>query len=104
MSQYPQYPQGPYSPMKSEHPQAQTVLILGIVSLFVAPLGFVAWYMGGKAKKQIAAGAPYNWGGSLKTGYVLGKVFGIITIVGYSLLILFWILYIAFFAWLMTQF
>ena len=42
MSQYPQGPQGPYSPMKSEHPQAQTVLILGIVSLFVAPLGFVA--------------------------------------------------------------
>ncbi len=82
MSQYPQGPQGPYSPMKSEHPQAQTVLILGIVSLFVAPLGFVAWYMGGKAKKQIASGAPYNWGGGIQIGYIIGLIVSILAIVG----------------------
>lgn len=93
MSQYPQYPQGPYSPMKSEHPQAQTVLILGIVSLFVAPLGFVAWYMGGKAKKQIAAGAPYNWGGGIQIGYIIGIITGILFIVGAVI----WIMAIMFF-------
>ncbi|WP_026926024.1 hypothetical protein [Granulicoccus phenolivorans] len=64
-----------------EHPQAQTTFILGIVGIFVGICAFIAWYMGGKAKKEIAAGAPYQWGGNLKTGYLLGKVFSIIYIV-----------------------
>lgn len=88
MSQYPQAPYGGYAPMNTEHPQAQTVLILGIVSLFVAPLGFVAWYMGGKAKKQIAAGAPYRWGGGLQIGYIIGMIVSILAIVGVVLWIL----------------
>lgn len=72
----------------AEHPQATTVLVLGIVGIFVGLLSFVAWYMGGKARKEIQAGAPYLWDGSLKTGYYLGKVFGIIYIMGIALWIL----------------
>ena len=64
-----------------EHPQAQTVFILGIVGIFVGIVSFIAWYMGGQAKKEIAAGAPYAFEGKLKTGYLLGKVFSIIYIV-----------------------
>ena len=82
MSQYPQgspqyYPGAPIR----EHPQTQTVFVLGIVGIFVGILAFFAWYMGGKAKKEIEAGAPYAWDGNLKTGYLLGKIFGIINIV-----------------------
>ncbi len=75
MPQYPMYGGQP------DHPQAQTVFILGIVGVFVGIIPFVAWYMGSQAKKEIEAGAPYIWGGNLKTGYLLGKIFGIIHIV-----------------------
>ncbi len=73
-----------------EHPQTQTVFILGIVGIFVGVCAFIAWYMGGQAKKEIEAGAPYAWEGTkLKTGYMLGKVFSIIYIVVVALYILF---------------
>ena len=71
-----------------EHPQTQTVFILGIVGIFVPIVAFVAWYMGGQAKKEIEAGAPFRWDGNLKTGYILGKVFGIIAIIGVVLAII----------------
>ena len=72
-----------------EHPQTQTVFILGIVGIFVGIVPFIAWYMGGQAKKEIEAGAPYAWEGTkLKTGYMLGKVFSII----YIVLIVFYII------------
>ncbi len=74
------YGQAPYGAQGAEYPQAQTVFILGIVGIFVGICAFIAWYMGSQAKKQIEGGAPYVWGGNLKTGYTLGKVFGIIYI------------------------
>ena len=86
---------GAYVPAP-EHPQSQMVFILGIVGIFTGVTAFVAWYMGGQAKKEIDAGAPYQWGGNLKTGYMLGKIFSIITIVGGSLMILFYIAYFIF--------
>lgn len=64
-----------------EHPQANTVLILGIIGFFTSITAFIAWYMGGQAKKEIEAGAPYAWDGSLKIGYWIGKIIGIISIV-----------------------
>ena len=79
-----------------EHPQTQTVFILGIIGIFTGITAFIAWYLGGQAKKEIEAGAPYQWGGNLKTGYMLGKIFSIITIVGGSLMILFYIAYFIF--------
>ena len=51
------------------------------------PQDVIAWYMGGQAKKEIAAGAPYPFEGKIKTGYILGKVFGILQIVGIVLAI-----------------
>ena len=70
-----------------EHPQSQMVFILGIVGIFVTIVPFIAWYLGGQAKKEIAAGAPYPFEGKIKTGYILGKVFGILQIVGIVLVI-----------------
>ena len=60
----------------------------GIVGIFVTIVPFIAWYLGGQAKKEIAAGAPYPFEGKIKTGYILGKVFGILQIVGIALVIL----------------
>jgi hypothetical protein len=57
-----------------EHPQATTVLVLGILGFMVGVTGFVGWYMGAKAKKEIDRGAPYRWDGSLKVGYILSIV------------------------------
>lgn len=92
--QAPGYAYGGYA--TADHPQTQTVFILGIVGIFTGITAFIAWYMGGQAKKEIEAGAPYQWGGNLKTGYMLGKIFGILTIVGGSLMILFYIAYFIF--------
>ena len=89
----PSYQPGPpmgYGAMQPEHPDAQTVQLLGIIGIFVGIVPFIAWYMGSQAKKEIDAGAPYQWDGSkLKTGYMLGKVFSIIYIVVVALYILF---------------
>lgn len=56
-----------------EHPQATTILILGIVGLFVAITGPFAWIMGNKARKEIAAGQ-YAPSTSLTVGWVLGII------------------------------
>ena len=94
---------GAYIPAP-EHPQSQMVFILGIVGIFTGVTSFVAWYMGGQAKKEIEAGAPFPWAGQLKTGYTLGKVFGIIWIVGIALYIVFFILYFVIIAAMLSQF
>jgi|GEM_PF-6433927 len=77
----------------AEHPQAQTVLILGILGFFTGVCAFIAWYMGAQARKEIAAGAPYPWAGSLKTGHLLGKVFGIIILVSVGISVVLPLLY-----------
>jgi len=89
------YPQ-PYGYQSVEHPQSQMVFILGILGIFTGVTAFVAWYMGGQARKEIQAGAPYQWGGQLKTGYTLGKVFGILSLVAFSLVLVFYVVYFIF--------
>lgn len=64
-----------------EHPNAGTVLILAIVGIIVPFVSFIAWYMGARAKKEIANGAPYYWGGQLRTGYLVAKIYSILVIV-----------------------
>lgn len=86
-----------------EHPQAQIVFILSIVGIFTGIPAFIAWYMGGGPQGD-PGGAPYRWEGNLKTGYLLGKVFGIISIVGVALGIVFWIAYFGFIMWMLTSF
>lgn len=79
--------------MLPEHPQATPVLILGVLGLFTSGVcSWIAWYMGAKARNEIEAGAPYRWEGNLKTGYILGKVFGILAIIGVILTIVFLII------------
>lgn len=92
--QNPYMQPGPYGMAPVEHPQATTVLVLGAISVGVPVLSFVAWYMGSKAKKEIGRGAPYAYAGNLKTGHILGKVIGILTIVGASLYGVFLIFYL----------
>lgn len=83
----------------AEHPQTSAVFVLGIVGIFVGVCSFIAWYLGAQARKEIEAGAPYPWAGKLKTGYLLGKVFSILYLVGIgftvAMMILFTILGIA---------
>ena len=77
----PPAPQPAYSGgFKPKHPQATTVLVLGIVSLvavFVCclPLGIAPWIMGNKGVKEIDAN-PEQWDGrsELQTGKILGIV------------------------------
>lgn len=83
---------GGYPP--PEHPQATTVLVLGAVGIAVPVLSFVAWYMGSKAKGEIDRGAPFPYSGNLKTGHIMGKVMGILTIVGGGLYLLIMIGYL----------
>lgn len=64
------------------HPSATTVLVLGILSwLFIPFTCFFAWYIGGKAKKEIEGGAPYRWSGEIVVGYWLGVVGSILSII-----------------------
>lgn len=88
-----------YGYQRPEHPDSQTVLILGIVGIFVPVVSFIAWYMGNSAKKQIQAGAPFPWSGNLKVGYLLGMIFGILEIVGIALVVLYFLGVAALFAY-----
>ncbi|WP_232541868.1 DUF4190 domain-containing protein [Nocardia bovistercoris] len=96
---YGQYPPQPYAqpygygyPPPPDHPQATTILILGILSLVVCGLcGPFAWSMGSKALKEIdAAGGTIGGRGNVKAGYICG----IIGTVFLILAVLFVILYI----------
>lgn len=91
-----QQPYQSYNMQTQEHPQTQMVFILGIVGIFTGITAFIAWYMGGQAKKEIEAGAPYAFDGNLKTGYMLGKVFSIIYIVLIALYVVFIVIYFVF--------
>ena len=77
----PGYP--PYYQPKPRHPQALTVLILGLVAtaggVISGGLGFIvgpiAWVMGARAKREIDA-EPGRWDGEdlINIGYILGIV------------------------------
>jgi hypothetical protein len=66
----PQYPPA----YGHEHPQATTILVLGILSLVLcAPLGIAAWVMGKRALAEATAmGAPNT--STIKAGYVCGII------------------------------
>jgi hypothetical protein len=84
-----------YGQPQAEHPQATSVLVLGILGFFLPVVCFIAWYLGGKAKKEVEAGAPYRFEGSIKIGYLLGKVLSILSIVGIALWIVLMIFMVA---------
>ncbi|MCL2785586.1 MAG: hypothetical protein FWD55_09215 [Propionibacteriaceae bacterium] len=69
-----------------EHPEAITVLILGVLSFgMMGILGPIAWIMGNKAKRQCEAGQ-YRMSDALSTGRILGIVGSVLAIVAVVLL------------------
>ena len=66
-----------------EHPQGTTILVLGIVGLFVTICAPIAWYMGSKAQKEIAAsGQRYANEQNINIGKIIGMVISILAIIG----------------------
>jgi len=86
-------PQGaygqPYGALP-EHPQGTTILVLGIVGLFITICAPIAWYMGSKAQKEIAAsGMHYANEQNINIGKILGMVLTIVAIVGLAIAFVF---------------
>ncbi|WP_306365231.1 DUF4190 domain-containing protein [Nocardia sp. CC227C] len=84
---YPAYGYGP----TPDHPQATTILVLGILGLVLCQLlGPVAWIMGSKARREIdASGGTLGGRSSVTAGYVCGIVatgLMLLVVVGYILL------------------
>jgi hypothetical protein len=80
---YGQQPYGQsYGVATQEHPQGTMIFVLGIVGIFVGVCAPIAWYLGNKTLREIAAsGTSYSNESQIKTGRMLGKVFTIIYIV-----------------------
>jgi len=71
----------PYGAAPQEHPQGVLILVFGIIGIFSGIFAPIAWYMGNKARKEIAAsGVSYSNESQINTGRMLGKVFTIIYI------------------------
>ena len=89
----PAYGQGAYAQPYGalpEHPQGTTILVLGIVGLFVTICAPIAWYMGSKAQKEIAAsGVRYANEQNINIGKILGMVLTILAIIGLAIGIIF---------------
>lgn len=85
---YPQ-PYG-YGPQQ-DHPQATTILVLGILSLVMCGLlGPFAWSMGKKALAEIdASGGMLGGRGNVKAGYICGMISSILLIVSIVFVILY---------------
>ena len=77
----------PYS-MQPEHPDSTAVLILGIASLFIPICGPIAWFMGNKIRKEMAAQPGYYAPGAYAVGWIIGIIVTILT----ALVILFIVL------------
>ncbi len=72
-------PPGPpvgWAPVPPRHPQATTVLVLGILGIVACGvLAPIAWYMGSKAMTEIEASpGAFSGEGEVRTGRILGIV------------------------------
>ncbi|CAN5241863.1 hypothetical protein BH09ACT12_BH09ACT12_32680 [soil metagenome] len=75
-------------PAVPDHPQATTILVLGIVSVFFGVVGPVAWYMGSKAKKEIeASGGRLGGLQQVTVGWILGIIMSILLAVSVVILL-----------------
>jgi hypothetical protein len=100
----PQYgqqpsPYGGYQAMQ-EHPQGTTILILGILGFVTSGIcGAIAWYMGSKVQKEMAAtGARYSNESNINVGKILGMVTTILGLIGIVLVIVYIIIMVVAFA------
>ncbi len=84
----PQY--GGYQPPR-DHPQATTILVVGILALVLCQLaGPFAWVMGGRARKEIQASNGQIGGLQQVTiGWILGIVSTALLVVGLLVAVLF---------------
>ena len=86
----------PYHSAPQEHPQGTLILVFGIIGIFSGIFAPIAWYLGNKARREIAASeASYANESQINTGRMLGKVFTIIYIVFIVLTIIFTIILVA---------
>ncbi|MFD0365401.1 DUF4190 domain-containing protein [Nocardia sp. GCM10030253] len=98
MSYPPPPPQYGYSPYgygpPQDHPQATTVMILGILGLvFCQILGPFAWVMGKKALNEIdASGGTIGGRSNVMVGYVCGIISSVLIIVSLLFVVFFVIL------------
>lgn len=94
---YPQPYGSPYGP-PPDHPQATTILVLGILGLVFCQLfAPVAWFMGRKALAEIdASGGAIGGRSNVKAGYICGiigtilmllVVIGVVAIIVISLVV-----------------
>ncbi len=76
-----QYPGGP---QQAEHPDGVLVFVLGLVSLLIfQPLGFVPWYLGNKAQRDVDSRPGfYRNEGLITAGRIMGIIAAVITILG----------------------
>ncbi|WP_062993344.1 DUF4190 domain-containing protein [Nocardia anaemiae] len=81
---YPAY--GP----PQDHPQAVTIMILGILGLLMCQvLGPIAWVMGKKALNEIdASGGAIGGRGSVQAGYICGIIASILLILTLAFVII----------------
>lgn len=90
---YPQDPGGPYGQpymQAPQHPQATTVLVLGILSLVICPIcGPFAWKIGKDAMNEIdASGGQTGGRGLVQAGYICGMIATILMIIGLAFFVL----------------
>jgi hypothetical protein len=82
----------PYWQELPEHPSANTVLVLGIVSAVLLLVAFpvtgpFAWWMGNKARREIRQfPGRYREGGTLTAGWVIGIITSILMAIGAAFL------------------
>ncbi len=73
-----------------EHPQGTSILVLGIVGIFSGICAPIAWYMGNKARKEIAAGGMhYSNEQNINIGKIIGMVVSILAIIGLVIAVIF---------------
>lgn len=88
------YPQ-PYGVLP-EHPQGTVILVLGIAGFFATICAPIAWYLGSKAQKEIAAsGQHYSNEQSINIGKIMGMVLSILALVGIVVTIILMIIMVA---------
>lgn len=93
----PQQP-GYYQPILQPHPSTTAIFVLGILGLVLfAPFGLVAWIMGNKAYKEIAANPQlYTKTGLLVAGRTMGIVGFVFWIVVLVIIALFYLMILYF--------
>ena len=82
----------PYPMQPIEHPQGTTVLVLGILGVFVAGVcAPFAWYLGSKALKEIrTSGVRY----ANEQNIVVGRVLGIIMTILLAIMLVFMLVFV----------